>query len=210
MSNLTNKTEKKYWNDFYLANEAPDSESSFSQYCRAFLPHRCIIIDVGCGNFRDSRFFAALGLRVIAIDTADVGHLAPQYPGLTFVRSDAVEFFAELDAWLQKADAANLPVVLYGRFFLHSLSDGKRRAFLDAVRDAKGIRLACFEFRTKQDADLPKHFGEHSRWFVDLDETERVMTAGGRFTVMDKIQGRGLSPFLDEDPELGRLILREG
>jgi len=58
----------KYWNNFYSNSGSVLCPSQFAAYVlNEFSPTKKII-DIGCGNGRDSLFFASHGLNVLGID----------------------------------------------------------------------------------------------------------------------------------------------
>ena len=50
---------KKYWDKFYSEKKAPVKSSSFAKFSLRFIKDKKndILIDVGCGNGRDTLFF---------------------------------------------------------------------------------------------------------------------------------------------------------
>ena len=64
--------EKKYWDSFYLQDGAPDKPSNFATFIANEYSKFCnLIMDVGCGNGRDSFYFASQGIKSIGIDQSD-------------------------------------------------------------------------------------------------------------------------------------------
>lgn len=59
--------EKEYWEKYYSSRPDLGSESNFAQYCWSKLRPQ-VVIDIGCGNFRDSLFFLGRGARVASVD----------------------------------------------------------------------------------------------------------------------------------------------
>src|SRR4051794_118597 len=62
-----------YWDSFYAADH-PDlnTPSSFAEACAEYLDSSSTVFEIGCGNGRDSLFFASMGMRVHASDASDV------------------------------------------------------------------------------------------------------------------------------------------
>lgn len=58
----------KYWNNFYSNNGAVLYQSQFAAHILNEFSSTKKIIDIGCGNGRDSLFFASHGLNVLGID----------------------------------------------------------------------------------------------------------------------------------------------
>ena len=64
------------------------------------------------------------------------------------------------------------------------------------------------EFRSKEDAELDKTFGNHYRRFVDTDKFVKSMTDKG-FKSLYGITGQGMAKYKDEDPFVSRLIFEK-
>ena len=64
---------QNHWDSFYNKNYL-DKESSFSKFIYKRLKHFNLknIIDVGCGNGRDSLYFYKKGFDVTGIDLSDI------------------------------------------------------------------------------------------------------------------------------------------
>jgi 2-polyprenyl-3-methyl-5-hydroxy-6-metoxy-1,4-benzoquinol methylase len=63
-------TKNDYWDLFYNNNK-PLLPSQFATFiANEYLGIKSTVIDVGCGNGRDSLFFMNLGFKVIGIDAS--------------------------------------------------------------------------------------------------------------------------------------------
>jgi 2-polyprenyl-3-methyl-5-hydroxy-6-metoxy-1,4-benzoquinol methylase len=62
-----------YWNSFYNnPNESLDNPSDFARFSLGYMKAGAKLIDIGCGNGRDSLFFDKAGLKVTAIDFSEI------------------------------------------------------------------------------------------------------------------------------------------
>lgn len=50
--------DKKYWSEYYSTHQKPTGESTFAQFVESRLDDNKTLIELGCGNGRDSVFFA--------------------------------------------------------------------------------------------------------------------------------------------------------
>jgi SAM-dependent methyltransferase len=176
-----------------------------------------LVVDVGCGNGRDTVFFARQGLDAIGLDYTEIAlrqsrRLARRRlrrsagPGRAgFGRLDLGDLRATLTTGAQLARDRG-PAVVYARFLLSSLDDASRRRLwrLASMTLRAGGRL-YLEFRTPGDRYLPHHFPDRGRRFLDpaLVRSE-IEAAGG--SVVHEETGRGLARFEDEDPQVCRMV----
>lgn len=77
-----------------------------------------------------------------------------------------------LQGYLKSLDLVSReePVVIFTRFFLHSLSDSELNAFVIGL--SSGLEkpiVMVHEFRTPEDSEMPKAFSNHSRVFRTPD-----------------------------------------
>jgi hypothetical protein len=92
------------------------------------------------------------------------------------------------------------------RFFLHAVTKAIQDVVLDSAQEVlpKGAMIAM-EFRTEKDKTEKHIFGSHYRRFIPMSEV--VAELGKRnFSIEHAEEGRGLSPYKEEDPFLCRII----
>ena len=64
-NNINVHNSDNYWNGIYKNNTITLKESSFAQFCMQYLEKNYSLLDIGCGNGRDSIFFASNGIPII-------------------------------------------------------------------------------------------------------------------------------------------------
>jgi SAM-dependent methyltransferase len=207
--------EEIYWATYY-ARHAPAGEGSpFFALLGGRPDTPRIVIDIGCGDGRDSLAFAVAGRRVLGLDRSRVAITVAQRRAKQLGVDDQTEFRV-LDAADQRAtreaiedvlSAATEPVLFYLRFFLHSIPEDVQEHLLEVISGAArpGDVLAA-EFRTDRDEELSKTFAGHYRRYQNGPAFGRALSARFRFRIDFEQQGTGLSPFGDEDPDLYRVI----
>ena len=211
---------RQHWERFYQGAygvTAPREPSLFARWvaerCEADEP-RPLVVDVGCGNGRDTRHFAELGYDVLGLDYAHAGLaaarelLGDEGEGATLRALDLNDLRAALVQGAE-LDQTGGPLVLYARFVVHAVDDDARdnvwRLAATALR--RGGR-AYLEFRTHRDA-LTEHVFEeqHYRRFLEPDEIEAELKRHGG-AVVHREEGRGLAPFRSEDPDICRMVVQ--
>jgi SAM-dependent methyltransferase len=203
---------RDFWRHQYASDSGriPGHPSSLATWVAGKEPPGKLV-DVGCGNGRDTRFFADLGFDVTGLDllpNASRRLLEGMEPGKRpEVKPFNLESLRQTLATAAQFSFSPDPVTVYGRFLLHALSDSARRNFWRFTSMALRSGGRCYlEFRTEQDALRRKAFGEHYRRYLDPALVVAEAAASG-YRVLHMERALGLSPYEDEDPHLCRMIL---
>jgi SAM-dependent methyltransferase len=206
-----------YWANFY-AHTSYSSGSPFFEAVNAIPDLPKTVIDIGCGEGRDSYAFAKAGRWVLGLDRCEVGirQAEAKAPGL--VRTGALEFVTcdvgDADAFRSVlseaiAKARDEPIMFYLRFFLHAvpadIQDVAMAVLSECARD--GDYFAA-EFRTDKDELKPKAHGKHYRRFQNGPAFGARLQDEYRFKILVEREGIGMSPYRSEDPELYRVVAR--
>jgi tellurite methyltransferase len=169
---------KNYWKEFYKINQP----TKFAKLCIDYLDKNSFIVDVGCGNGRDTKYFKSLDIPAIGCD-----------------------FASDCDLRIPLKELISIPrskiTVIYSRFFLQCLSNKEIIDFIHWTKD----RLFMAEFRIK--GDVPKIFADHKRNFVDMNWLKEVLKNKG-FDILYFKSGRNLAKYKQENPLVGRIIAR--
>ena len=216
---------KQYWSNFYSAARTA-IPTSFAASVAVELPEPTRIIDIGCGNGRDSLFFAQLGHRVLGLDVAEEAISAnrrlAQQRGLDGLSFECVDIAAPglLNAALRSflgspafgpSDGQPGPIAAYARFLLHAITIEQEHTLLETLSVHLPPGALCyFEFRTERDAETNKAFGDHYRRYLHVDRFVGRASRASPFDCIYSVEGRGLAKFRDEDPFVGRVYLRRG
>lgn len=207
--------DKQYWDKFYKdhSNRGDISKySTFASFCYDnFLKGNETIIELGCGNARDARYFASKRHMVYALDQViDKKILDLNKSGiLKLIEQDFVydqyDFCEEVD-------------VFYSRFTIHSITERDQKELLPKVYnllDSGG--LFCIEVRTTKDPKfrVGKHISDttyfndgHTRRFVDSQEfLNEVLSLGFKLKYFNEQDN--LSVYKDDNPVLMRIILEK-
>jgi SAM-dependent methyltransferase len=208
--------EEIYWSNFYAHTEF-DSGSTFFDLVNARDGLPATVVDLGCGDGRDSFAFARSGRAVFGVDRSEVGvaHATRKavelsVPALTFEVCDVGDAAVLADVFERaRAAAAGGTVLYYARFFLHSIPEGVQETLLDVIRgQARPGDCFAAEFRTDRDEAAAKVHSGHYRRFQSGAEFGRRLRAQYGFNVLVEQEGNGLSPYQGEDPYLYRVIAR--
>lgn len=208
-----------YWEEYYSERRADHAliPSQFAAFFAAEVVGRIDgILDVGCGNGRDTLFFSGLGHYVVGLDSSSeaIGLCRsrasllpePERQRLRFVNTVATgPGIASGLQQLQQLGAERIAV--YGRFFLHAVDESVEAELLrSAMHAGFAVVVLAFEFRTPRDRELAKSTPDHYRRFIEPAALiERAASFG--YTVEYSTEGFGLAKFRTEDAHVSRVIL---
>lgn len=63
--------DKQYWHEYYEKHRDPFGPSLFASMSRRYMKPSENVIDLGCGNGRDSIYFAQTGIKTVGIDQCE-------------------------------------------------------------------------------------------------------------------------------------------
>ena len=200
--------DKEYWEKYYKEARLITAPSQFAVFVVENFSLSGNLIELGCGNGRDTAYFASHGLNVLGIDQCN----------------NSVNRLNELNivnAKFEKDDFTNLNSQrkfdnIYSRFTLHSVNvESERRTIKWAAKAINGGFFAIEVRSTKDDffgkGKLIKKntwFTDHARRFVDFKEIKDTLIKNG-FSIIFEKESRGLAPYRNEDPVVIRIIAKK-
>jgi SAM-dependent methyltransferase len=206
--------EEIYWANFY-AHTHFDKGSTFFDFLDGRPDTPRTVIDIGCGDGRDSFAFAATDRRVLGLDRSHIAvrHAAKKAEQIglgdrmTFLGVDVSDVPAVRAAFTEAlAGSPDEPVLFYLRFFLHSIPEDVQAGLIDVIEScARPGDMLAAEFRTDQDEARMHVHMKHYRRYQNGPAFGESLRAHG-FEVQHEEEGTGLSPYGDEDPHLYRVI----
>lgn len=209
--------EEIYWANFY-AHTDYDEGSSFFAFVNARSDTPATVIDIGCGDGRDSVAFGLAGHRVLGIDRSRiaVAHAAKKADRLDvgetvrFCAVDVVDADALRDALRAAMDAgAGSAVIFYLRFVLHSLHEHAQLSLMKVIDAcARPGDIFAAEFRTDNDKERTKAYPNHYRRYQNGPAFGALLRERFRFELLHEQESTGLSPYFNEDPMLYRVVAR--
>ena len=205
--------EINYWDQYYRATSQKFIPSQFAAMTLSEMWDFDNFVDCGCGNGRDSIFFATHGKNVLSIDSSNAAieqaFMEARRRNLTTVQVQQLDFSSLTENCLKKYEAMLERCVVYARFFLHSLDEQTERRFFDQMASNIGKgSMICAEFRTKIDSQLPKKAPPHFRRYIDpYDLLQKTNPSTLRLKYMNV--GFGLAKFHEEDAHVARVYLEK-
>jgi len=208
---------RKYWDSFYKKNH----KHTPSQFCVCVLTEissDAVVVELGSGNGRDSHYFASQGHVAVAVDLSKEAVKSCKEEAKsrsiahsTFIQGD-LTLYEDMQKVIEHARKGSKgeEIVFYSRFVMHSLDEKQELMFLMALSShMKSGESVYFEFRSKEDAELIKHYGGHFRRYVDTDNFINIITEKLGFVIDYSVTGKGMAKFKEEDPYVSRIIARK-
>jgi adenylylsulfate kinase-like enzyme/SAM-dependent methyltransferase len=202
----------EHWDSYYrAARNAPARPSSFALEVGSRLPPRSRVLEVGCGNGRDTVHLADAGHQVVGLDASSAAIDLCR----TIHAESPAEFVPGLladhaDEWLDGFD------VLYTRFVLHAMTEAEEVAlWADArrvVRAGGQLAIECRSIndplaRTGEVLSPTERIAGHYRRFIVLEDLEARLRAAG-FALEETVEAQGLAVYKDDDPVVIRAHAR--
>ena len=202
--------DKSYWKEYYRKNPNPVDPSTFAKFIIGFMEPEKKLIELGCGNGRDSVYFAQQKINVTAIDQIEeeMDYLNKKHSlyNLNFKADD----FTNLDDD-KKYD------YIYSRFTLHSVNEkAEKRVFDWITKQLNDEGLFFLEVRSINDPMFEKgekiseseNVTTHYRRYLDFNETiEKIENRG--LKIIYKLESQGLAKYKDDDPTLIRIVAQK-
>lgn len=210
-----------FWEAFYTRNGLVRAPSPFALWCldEGYLSQTDHLLELGCGNGRDTFAFMEQGIQVLAVDAchAAIAHNA------TLLDNAQWGQFSQMDlcdiASLAKRESATPPVqAVYSRFVMHAIPESTEDIVLNFCTEylPQGS-LMLHEFRTTRDPLMQQgevlssteRLTDHYRRFIDAQAFRKKLHARG-WQEKFFIESDGLAKFKDENPVVCRIVVEKG
>ena len=210
--------DKSYWEEYYRKNSKPTQPSSFAKFVSQHIEENRTLVELGCGNGRDSLYFADK-LNVIAIDQveSEMEYLNKEH------KTETITFLADDFTNLKNVTGENKKELdkkidyIYSRFTFHSINENKENSTLDWIESALDKDGMFFlEARSIKDPMFMKgtnlseteNFTDHYRRYMNYDKIiEKIENRN--FEIIFKIEDKDLAVYKDDNPYVIRIIAKK-
>lgn len=204
--------DKSYWEDYYLKHKQPADPSPFAEFCIKYLKSSGKMVELGCGNGRDSIFFSRKANVIVSgVDQCqeEVVFLNKNYKSdnLSFECSD----FTKLPTKVNSLD------YIYSRFTLHSIKlEEENRTLSWCYANLKPGGKLLFEVRSIKDelfgqgteVEESAFITDHYRRFANYDNLLKRLEELN-FSIEYSVEDNGLAKYKEEDPVVIRIIAKK-
>ena len=202
--------DKEYWKEFYENRRGYINPSLFAEFVLDnFLKSNESLVELGCGNGRDSVFFSNNDIHVLAIDQC------PQ-DVLRLISQNKSPFLDYLCADFTNLESLGVFDNIYSRFTLHSITEEQENKVLKWILSSlksKGklfieVRGVLNELYKKgkpvTDEKNAYVFNDHYRRF--LNNTVFCKKLNEHFNIIYNEEKKGFAPFDNEDQTFLRIV----
>ena len=196
----TNNNINSYWNSAYKNLEIPNTPSSFAKFINTKLYAPVTIIDLGCGNGRDSIYFESFNHTVISVDSSDSINFLGNTENFHII--DICDIDIEADLY-------------YARFFIHAIHESKFDILLKNLlsimpSDAKFVfetrSTTCISDLQKQETNFKSSVGtEHFRMLYSTEYLKNKLSKD--FNIEYLIETNNVAQYKSDNPYVIRGIV---
>jgi SAM-dependent methyltransferase len=215
ISGWPKQTGKEFWDTFYKRRNIPEYPSQFAISLMPELKPCSSILDIGCGNGRDSLFFSSQGHHVVGGDGSKTGlsvaseNAEAHGLGATFLHVNIYEpgsYNKFIEHHRECFDA------IYARFFIHAIDISGEISFWRIAKSCLNRAGKIYiEARTVNDPfrvtgkkiSETESISGHYRRFIEPGLLVKNAEEAG-FSLVYMVVGQGMAKFREEDPEVVR------
>lgn len=203
-------------------NEVTSAPSSFAKFLvEQILPNQKDaaeekkLIDLGCGNARDTLYFLGQGLDAYGIDSCKEIIFENQKKCFAIFPQEKERFFHfNITNLIHETLVIGLKFdIVYCRFLLHAINEEEASYLFDYFEQLRTGCMIALEFRTDKDPlylnskNKMNHIAktDHFRRFLSFDKVCNIIKSRN-YKIIYQIESDDLSRYVNDNPVLGRII----
>lgn len=201
-----------HWDEYYKGKELIFEPSDFAVSVSKEFDQHVSILEIGCGNGRDSAYFAKSGNKVTALD--------PSIEAINLCRTKhknkSIQFRISKLPEMESSCSLTFDVV-YSRFCFHAMTDEEEidnlRAAYKVLKPNGRIFIECRSIndplaRKGEVLSPTERIYGHYRRFIVMDEMKKRLENVG-FKIYRAIESNNLAVLGDENPVVIRVYARK-
>jgi len=205
--------DKKYWEEYYIKHRTPGQPSPFAEEVIEYLKPGTTLLELGCGNGRDTVFFSNNNIHVTGIDqTVDqIDFLNKKFA------NENLKFIC--DDFTKVTKLNGLFDSIYSRFTFHAISEKQEDRVLYWINEnLKTDGLFLLEVRSINDilfnegvevvnernAKITSHYRRFSEFSIIK---QKLINLG--FNIVFSVEDNDLAKYKDENPIVIRIIAKK-
>ena len=197
-----------HWDEYYQKDNAPSFPSPFAEYVVNKLNTQQDILEIGCGNGRDAKYFSSEGHHVTGLDRSrEAIELCKN-----LYSSGLIEFFYGTITDIAQTNKKKYDLI-YTRFVIHAMSLNEEIATLKTSYKLLNKDGQFFiECRSINDplsckgeilSNTERVDGHYRRFIIPEEFQQRLAQVG--FKIIEMTESNGLAKFGEEDPVVIRV-----
>ncbi len=202
-----------YWNQYYKQGlKEIQQPSDFAKFALSYMQNGGKLMDVGCGNGRDSLYFAANGLDVVGVDASEEAISRLKEKGAQNTLFVCDDFVTCRSLYQMQYD------YFYSRWTIHAITEKQEEELLLNISNSiKKDGLLFIEVRSVNDYLYGKgtevgkdsfQYNDHFRRFIRKEILQKKLENLG-FDIEYSKEGNDFSKTVSSDPTLIRMIARK-
>ena len=201
---------KKYWDHYYANNLGIQTPTSFANHVVPLIKKGESILELGCGNGRDSFHFANKGFQVYAVDQSQIV--------INQIKKENInpKFICENIENIQKkiTDPINH---CYARFFFHALNENEEDQAIKSISKLLPKNGLFFSENRSVKSDLYGKGQIVSKDIFSTDHKRRFIRKNNLISKLKKndfeiksiVETNGIAIYKDDDPIVIRICARK-
>lgn len=218
ISKINLKKIDKYWNSFYLKKNK-DKNSTFAKFIKKrFLnKRRGRLIDLGCGDGRDTFYLSDINNETLGIDKSKI--IIKKNNALVKINKNKKLYFKSKNVVSPSILTFGKFEYVYSRFFLHTINEKSQKKLFSNIltKITKKNSLCFFEFRTIKDQmynlglkqSKYERITDHYRRFIDVKKFVKLDYIYKNFEIIYLIERKNLSIHKKDNPVVCRIVLKK-
>lgn len=200
----------EYWNKYYEDKKAPEDASLFAEWVINDMKAGKNLLELGCGNGRDSLFFYQNGMNVTAVDASEksINQLREKHreDNICFICDD---FVCSSSIFVGQYD------YVYSRFSLHAINEEQETEVINNIYNVlKSDGMFFIEVRSVHDELYGKgkkvgkdsfYYEGHFRRFLRIERLEKKLKKSG-FSIIYSEEKEGFAPYNGSNPPIIRVV----